>query len=501
MKKLVLPLAVILFFISFSSAVFAQYCQTMVNVGVSPNPANAGDMITVSGNVYSSGNCNPDPPVQIYLDDGYIGTVNTDYYGHFTFTYTTSGSISTGSHLVKAVSQLNCCAQGYGTASFSVNQRCNAQYLDQWQCLNSWRQRKYQNSDCTFLWQNYEYCNNGCSNGECMTQKCTPKYFDNYQCSGNWKQQQYMSDDCSVSWGNVEYCNYGCSGGMCQPSCNYYSCGHDYQHGCDYQGCDSYHGCDSGCDNYQSACSVSASVTTPGESYVDHSVSTIVTFTNNGGSGGYVNFNVFMCNSYNNCQSMICEDSYSRVYSNDGRVYVDGYESRSITCTLTPTQTCNHRIKVEYYGCGNYNPTIYSSYFSVSNRHPCTAQYLDNYECLGNSRRQQYQDSYCSVTWKTIEVCGNGCSNGQCVPAVTTTTTLPPSTTTSTTYPAGGPGSYTGWFVFTDLGAWSNLIIVLLIIAILIVLILIIFLLLKGRRGCRRGIIYRKCNAESFKQS
>jgi len=196
---------------------------------------------------------------------------------------------------------------------------------------------------------------------------------------------------------------------------------------------------------------------------------------------------------------MICEDSYSKVYSNDGRIYVDGRDSRSITCTLAPVQPCNHRIKVEYYGCNNYNPTIYSGYFSVSNRHPCNAQYLDNYECLGNSVRQQYQDSYCSVTWKTIEVCGNGCSNGKCVSAATTTTN-PATTTTSTIYyqPSGPAGTYTGWFASPVLFTWNDLIIALLIIALLIVLILIILLLLKGRGGCGRGLFRRRCGAESF---
>ena len=468
-----------------------------------------------------------------------------------------------------------------------ASQACTAQYLDQWQCLNNWRQRQYQYSDCTSVWQNYEYCNNGCSNGDCITQTCTPQYFNNYQCSGNWKQQQYMSDDCSVSWGNVEYCNYGCSGGMCQPYCNYFSCGNypycDNYNNCNYNGYDNYNCNQYGCGHYYSACSISASVTNPGDSYVDHVASTIVTFNNNGDSGGYVSFNVFMCDSYNNCQSMICEDSYNRVYSNDGRVYVDGHESRSMTCTLTPTQSCNHRIKVEYYGCNNYNPTIYSGYFSVSSRHPCTAQYLDNYECLGNTRRQQYQDSYCSTTWKAIEVCENGCSNGECVSG-STTTTIPAgegsplisvrqdysvnkceinsfsfdvmnvgpssatfsisasgsaadwirlespitleknekrSVTAYASVPCGAKGEYdftvtasgktsssatsylkinepASTFVFPALRLSPEWLIVLLVIILLIVLLLILFLVLNRRRGCKRGIFYRRCGAESF---
>jgi hypothetical protein len=281
---------------------------------------------------------------------------------------------------------------------------------------------------------------------------------------------------------------------------------------------------------------------------------------------------------------MICEDSYSRVYSNDGRIYVDGHDSRSITCTLTPVQSCNHRIKVEYYGCNNYNPTIYSEYFSVSNRHPCTAQYLDNYECLGNTRRQQYQDSYCSTTWKAIEVCENGCSNGECVSGSTTTTVpagegsplisvrqdysvnkceinsfsfdvmnVGPSSATFSISASGSaadwiklespitleknekrsvtayasvpcgvkgeydftitasgktsssatsylkinePQAFTGWAIAFPTASVEWLIILLVIL--LLILLLLILLWLFRRRGCKRGIFYRRCGAESF---
>ena len=625
MKRLVLPIAVILFFIGFSSLALAQYCHTIVTVSVSPSSIYAGNSITISGRVYASTSCAPDPPVQLYLDDGYIGTVNTDSSGYYSFSYTTSNSISSGSHTIKTVSKINCCSQGYGTATFYVNTqictpgeirnrvclcssqyqyeqcnsqgtgwntqtgncpsgqvcengnciaKCNAQYLDQWQCSGNWRQRKYQNSDCTYVWQDYEYCSNGCSSGEC--ERCSAHYTNNWQCSGNWRQQQYIDEDCDSTWKNSEYCPYGCSGGSCQPSCHDWSCGcRDWSCGCRYPPCD------------QRPCSISASVTTPGDTYVDKIVSTTVTFTNRGDSGGYVNFNVYLCrDDYNNCVSMICEDDNYRVYRGDPRVYVMDHDSRSLTCTATVTEPCNHRIKVEYYGC-NDDPIVYSGVFEVRNRYypRCAEQYLSNYDCSGNWRRQQYQDSDCSVEWKTIEYCDKGCSAGSCSP-VATTTTIPTggsplvsvrkdysvnrceinsfdfdvmnvgpsqatfdiktsgsaadwirteptitleknekkSVTAYASVPCDAKGDYdftmtasgatsssatsylkivepTKPFVFTGFavsGGWVDWLMILLVILLLIALLLLIFWLLGRRRGCRRGLFRRGCNAESF---
>ncbi len=45
---------------------------------------------------------------------------------------------------------------------------CTAKYLDEYRCSGSWSQRKYQYSDCSSLWVNYESCSSGCSNGFCI---------------------------------------------------------------------------------------------------------------------------------------------------------------------------------------------------------------------------------------------------------------------------------------------------------------------------------------------
>lgn len=297
---------------------------------------------------------------------------------------------------------------------------CDAKYLDEWQCSGNWRQRKYQDSDCSFVWQNYEYCSNGCSSGSCQT--CSAHYTGNYQCSGSWRQQEYINDDCSSTWTNAEYCSYGCSGGSCMPSCQTY-------YGHRYYGYQYYSSC-------QTGCSISAYVTTPDDTYLGNIVSTTVTFTNNGDSGGYVNFNSYICkNDYDGCAYMICEDGSYGVYGNDPRVYIGGHDSRSFTCTVTAREPSDHRIKVEYYGCDNTyaDPAVYSGTFKVFDRYytggyysGCTQQYLSNYDCFGNWRRQQYQSYDCSMTMKNIEYCGNGCSAGSCTStSYTTTTTVP----------------------------------------------------------------------------
>jgi len=45
---------------------------------------------------------------------------------------------------------------------------CQKKYLDEYRCSGSWSQRKYQYSDCSSLWVNYESCSSGCSNGFCI---------------------------------------------------------------------------------------------------------------------------------------------------------------------------------------------------------------------------------------------------------------------------------------------------------------------------------------------
>lgn len=241
------------------------------------------------------------------------------------------------------------------------------------------------------------------------------------------------------------------------PSCQYNQCGYNYQ-SCGYQSCGYQYDYQYNYlyYTYQSSCSISAYVTTPNNAYVGDIVSTTVTFTNNGNYGGYVNFNSYICKDGDNCAYMICEDGNYRVYGNDPRVYIGGHDSRSFTCTVTAREACDHKIKVDYYSCDNTyaDPTVYSGTFKVFDRYyssgyysgyyssgyyggyysGCTQQYLNNYDCFGNWRRQQYQSYDCSLTWKSIEYCGsNGCSAGSCSYSSTTT-----SYTTTTTIPTGG---------------------------------------------------------------
>ena len=45
----------------------------------------------------------------------------------------------------------------------------------------------------------------------------------------------------------------------------------------------------------------------------------------------------------------------------------------------------------------------------------CSEGFLDEYKCLWNWRQQKYQHADCSVEWKNVEYCSNGCFNGNCV--------------------------------------------------------------------------------------
>ena len=414
MKKSFLSIAVLLFFFVFFIPTFAQsYID-------SPGSGCCEETVQIEPNDWEPhtgcASCPPCNSCQVCTPGeirNRVCTCPTQYQYEVCNSQGTGWTIQTG-----------VCPSGQNCENGYCVSRCEARYLDEWQCSGDWRERKYQNSDCSVVWQNYEYCSNGCSSGHC--ESCSDRYLDDYQCSGNWVQKKHQDSDCSYSWQNYEYCPYGCSGGSCLSSCHDYSCDHDYYCGHDYS-CDhdylyDYHGCDS-CHGTE--CSISASVTTPGDTYVGRVISTTVNFRNTGDDGGYVDFNAYLCEDSGDCVSMICEDHNYRIYGSDPRVYVDGHSSSSMTCTATAREACDHYIKVEYHSdCDNVDPTIYSGDFKVWYRQVpmCTEKYLDNYECLGSTRRQQYQDSDCSVTWKSIEYCGNGCSAGSCIGTTTTTT-------------------------------------------------------------------------------
>lgn len=355
MKKLILSLIAALVFISFIPIIFAQSCHTIVTVSVSPSSIYAGDCITISGRVYASYPCRrPDPPVQLYLDNSYIATANTDAQGYYSYIYTTSTSLSSGSHTIKAVSRIDCCAEGYATTTFTVSARCEAKYLDVWQCSGNWRERQYQNADCSLVWQKYEYCDYGCSAGQCISappcvRPCEPCH---------------------------EPCREPCY----------------YPYYCPY---------------VQTPCSISVSVTTPNDLFLGETIYSTVSVSNSGDVGGSVNVDAYVCRADGyNCQAMSC-DGY------DPYVYVPGHSTRTLSCSNTANELSLHKIKVNYYGCG-VDPTIYSAVFDVKSYPACAAGYLNNFQCVGNWKQQLYQFSDCRTEWRNVLFCDYGCSAGQC---------------------------------------------------------------------------------------
>lgn len=153
-------------------------CVTGVTVSVSPSSLWPAQTIYISGRAYSGSM----QMVYLYLDGNYFGSVSTDSAGYFTYTYTLPGSISSGTHTIRADSALTSCGSNSGSASFNVytgaTQVCTAGEIRNRWCESSTATR-------------YEVCQDGnhwttvvsacpadttCQNGYCGYQY----YHDNY---------------------------------------------------------------------------------------------------------------------------------------------------------------------------------------------------------------------------------------------------------------------------------------------------------------------------------
>ena len=60
------------------------------------------------------------------------------------------------------------CDETYSSCPSDCEPKCDPGYLLDYRCDGDWRQRKYQRSDCSTTWKNYEYCDYGCYNGYCL---------------------------------------------------------------------------------------------------------------------------------------------------------------------------------------------------------------------------------------------------------------------------------------------------------------------------------------------
>jgi hypothetical protein len=283
------------------------------------------------------------------------------------------------------------CASGYTCQAghcvkVTTLPSCTPGYLDEYRCLGNWVQRKYQYSDCSTSWINWEYCDYGCSSGSCISLPvCEEGYLDNFRCLDNWVQREYRYSDCSTSWINWEYCSYGCSAGSCLPNTDFHN--------------------------------IQLTVTTPANVSVGDTITATLRIINSGSVGEYVNFNAYVCSTDSYCYAMNC-DGY------DPRVYVPAYSTYTSICTAKAEEPGNYIIKVSY-NINEQTGEVYSRVFPVEKKGKCKAEFWNEFKCSGNWKLQLYRYSDCTTAWVYVEYCPAGCQDGRCLPSPTTTTTLP----------------------------------------------------------------------------
>ena len=110
-------------------------CQTIVSLG-NPVPWQVcycrNQSVSISGRVTNTRQCG-DPAVDFYLfiNGGwsYIGDIQTDDSGYFTWSYQQASILSLGTYTVKAMSKYECCDWGEATVTFQV---INCPQAPQW---------------------------------------------------------------------------------------------------------------------------------------------------------------------------------------------------------------------------------------------------------------------------------------------------------------------------------------------------------------------------------
>jgi hypothetical protein len=141
----------------------------------------------------------------IYLDSGQRRTIQESFWFG-----------SGDDYLVKVKVISDCGSTDWESVYHQPSGMCTARYLDEYRCFGLWSQRRYQNSDCSYVWVNMESCPSGCYSGYCSGGgQCTARYLDEYRCSGLWSQRRYQNSDCSYTWVNMESCPNGCYSGYC----------------------------------------------------------------------------------------------------------------------------------------------------------------------------------------------------------------------------------------------------------------------------------------------
>ena len=380
---------------------------------------------------------------------------------------------------------------------------------------------------------------------------CTPQWMNSYSCSGNYQTQLYQNPDCSQSWYSMQYCQYGCSNGNCagSPVVNpsVYPSYYYYPSGCAasvslttpndaYQGdfvsttatitniggssgtvnVNAYLCKADGTNCQQIYCgnSMGTSVNVPAHSAISVNCGVRTGYgTGYSGYNDYYNYYQTYANLpytnppvspsvqpiYGPNYPYYCDGTYysnyqlNPCYYNYQYNYYPYYNNYNYNIPNIPNiPTGSYRIRVDWSGCGISDPTMYTGTFAVLPYQACSPQYSDNYQCDGSWRQQLYQGSDCSSTYRNVNFCQYGCTNGACNQPTTTTT----SQTTATTSTTSATQAQTATTTIIYLPTWpsglfskvksvvfehNNAILILLLLLLLVVVVIALSERRKGR--------------------
>lgn len=289
---------------------------------------------------------------------------------------------------------------------------CSIGYLNNYQCSGNELMQLYQYSDCSNTWQNVQYCSYGCSYNQCNSASynygCYAQYLNNYQCWGNQVQQQYQYSDCSTAWQTIQTCPNGCSNGQCMGTTT-----------------------------------VTTTVTAPQTCPIQN-----LGIYQCSGSMLQVQYRLSDCsiqwinqvNCGNGCSngqcvttSNQCVDQNLNSYQCSGNYQQVLHQNSDCTTVWQNVQYCsngcsNNQCVSQNYYQQNYYPNYYLTGYQFLPyqylSYPCSAGTTNKYQCSGNVRQVQYQNSNCLTSWQNVETCPNGCANGICTALSTSTSTV-----------------------------------------------------------------------------
>lgn len=325
---------------------------------------------------------------------------------------------------------------------------------DQWtQCEGSYAVQYFIFSDCSTT-SDSSYCDYGCSGGSCNSapsyptytpsttyyptytstyyptyyptytpsyfyQPCYQQYINNYRCNGNDIQEEYQFSDCSTTWYTVQTCQYSCFN-------------------------------NNQCMSQQTQTQTQTQTVTSTQTIQQ----CVLHATGN-----------YQCvNNQQQAQYQYPDCSFQWVTQMNCQNGCNGQFCAGASMTSTSTTTYTSTVTTTYQPYTNYYPYPYQvpyyyyqyyqyPYYQTYNYARCTAATTNNYQCSGNVRQVQYQNSDCSTYWQTLETCPNGCSNGVCLQSTSTSTVTVVQQTS---------------YMLTTLGALALILVVMIVAVILI---------------------------------